>query len=178
MEADTHALPAVLHTQNWPGDCAAQAQVVRAIWCFKKTILGGGREQVNDGLQANRERLLGRRAERQLHFTGDLATVWRRPERKILGDGEFCFRIGVAFAGHSKRDFTRQLGSGWRRMRDLIDAATKFLALVQFQSLVVAVRTRRIEKKQPKSVARPAIVAKKSLQAVLFHFGLLVSGRG
>src|ERR1700680_4274286 len=50
--------------------------------------------------------------------------------------------------------------------------------LVERESLIVGVRARRVEEKQAKRVAWPAVVVQKALQAGFFDQGLFVSGGG
>src|ERR1700687_3705377 len=55
-------------------------------------------------------------------------------------------------------------------------AARESRVFAERESFIVGVRARRIEEKQAKRVARPAVVVQKALQAGFFDQSLFVSG--
>ena len=70
VQRGAHALPAVFQAQHRSGERSGVAQILRALRRFEKAIVGAGRQEVDDRLdaQANRPR------ERTGNFDSDVAT--------------------------------------------------------------------------------------------------------
>src|SRR5689334_2096721 len=88
------------------------------------------------------------------------------------------WRYGFRFVAEMQRVRPEKIGveSGGVFQGEYTAGKTRVFA--QLQSLVICLRAGRIENQDAERVARPAIVAKKTLQAGLLDAGLLVNGNG
>ena len=82
VKSDADALPAVLHAEHRAGECAAEAEILRTLGRFKKTVGLGRSEEVDDRFDANGDRLRERLLELQANLTGDFASVGAGPNVK------------------------------------------------------------------------------------------------
>ena len=87
-------------------------------------------------------------------------------------------RRGFRFAAEMQRVRAEKIGveSGGSFHGEC--AAGKTSVFAQLESFVVRLRARRIENQDAEGVARPAVIAKKALEARLLDAGLLVNGDG
>src|SRR6059058_11193 len=96
---------------------------------------------------------------------------------EMLEEQKFL-RRGFRFAAEMKRVCAEKIGveRGGSFHREC--AAGKTSVFAQLESFVVRLGARRIENQDAEGVARPAVIAKKALEARLLDAGLLVNGDG
>ena len=71
MQADADALPSVFHFEHGTGQDSAEAQVLRAGGRLEEAIRLGRREEIDDGFDADGQRLSSRLGEAQAEFAAD-----------------------------------------------------------------------------------------------------------
>src|SRR6266849_8047663 len=89
MKSNAEALPAVFHAEDWSGERAAETQIFVAGGRFEEAIRLGWREQIDNRLDAQGDRLF----ERLLQFHNNLAdhftTIGNGAEGVFLDEQQF-----------------------------------------------------------------------------------------
>ena len=173
VQRDADALPAIFHAEDGAGKRAAETQVHAGRWRLEEAVWLRGSEKIDDGLNADGEGLLERLLEFQADLAGNFASMGGGAESILLDEQQF-WRSGFRLAVKSERvcaEKLRFVGSGILHSEYPAGKAGVFL---QLESFVVGMRARRIEKQDAESVARPAIVTEKTLEAGLLDASLFV----
>src|SRR6267378_5452432 len=99
VQDNADALPAVFHAQDGTGQHAAEAKIVAAGGRFKEAVRLGGRQEIDDGLDANGYGLFEGFVELQSDFASGFETLGGGAERVLLEEQEFGGRVSLALKG-------------------------------------------------------------------------------
>src|SRR5207245_11658658 len=110
--------------------------------------------------------------ELEPYFTGNFATIRRGPKRKPFRD----VNRNRSFSPLIRTDqcLAIQLRLMWRGSTYRKFAARKTRIFVQLQTLIVLLRSLRIEYKNPKRMTRPTVISQGSFEVWLLYARLLV----
>src|SRR5580692_12290456 len=176
VKSDADALPAVFHAKQRAGQRSAEAKIFGPLRCFKKAVGLGGSEEIDDRFDADGDGFAKGVLQFQPDLAADLATIRGRAERKTLCQGESRGR-SASFGGKLQFVFTNQLSIIGGRQFDLESAAGKSRIFLQIQRFIFGLRAGRVKKQYAKCVARPAVVAEKTLETGFLDESLFVDGR-
>jgi len=176
VKSDANALPAVLHAEHLAGECATEAEILRAFGRFKKTVGLGGSEEVDNRFDANGDGFPERLFELQTNLTGDFASVGGRAERETFREREHRGG-GAVFCGELEFVFANELNIVGRSGFDVKGTAGKSEVFLQIKSFIVGLSASGAEEQNAEGVAGQTVVAEKSFEAGLFDESLLVVNR-
>src|SRR5438445_4591436 len=150
VERYANALPAIFHAKRGAWNAAAEAQILRAGRSLEETIRLGRREEIQHGLNSNREVAIERRRQADFHFTRDFAAARRGTKRKQFRDGKA--RAGILLPMPRKRTLAKQLSFALRGTVNAKCAASKPRIFLKLNIFVISVTAQRIEQEQAQCV--------------------------